>query len=78
MKKEKYNGWSNHQTWKINNDILVNTRFLQPITCGYLEEIVEYVVFTNKTPGGFIEDFARSFVSEVNFEELADAINSDF
>jgi len=78
MKKEGRNGWSNYQTWKINNDILVNIRFEQPVTYDYLEEIVEDVVFTNKTPGGLIEDFARSFVSGVNFEELADAINSDF
>ena len=78
MKKQEYNGWSNYATWRINLEILGDIEFDHPVTYDYLEEIVEDVVFTNKTPGGFIEDFARSFVSEVNFEELADAINSDF
>tara|TARA_R110000868_G_scaffold22624_2_gene92665 strand:- start:945 stop:1181 length:237 start_codon:yes stop_codon:yes gene_type:complete len=78
MKKQEYNGWSNYATWKVNNDILVDIVFDQPTTRDYLEEIVEDVVFTNKTEGGLIEDFARAFIRGVDFEELENVINSDF
>ena len=40
-------------------------------------EIVEDVVFTNKAQGGYIEDYARLFIRQVNFYELADLINDD-
>ena len=78
MKKQEYNGWSNYATWRINLEILGDIEFDHPVTYDYLEEIVEDVVFTNKTEGGLVEDYARCFIAEVDFEELADAINSDF
>ena len=80
MKKDCVNGWSNYQTWKINNEILVNIEFDHPVTYDYLEEIVNAEVFGSTDPrkSTLMESYARSFVSEVNFEELADAINSDF
>ncbi len=80
MKKEGRNGWSNYQTWKINNEILVNIEFDHPVTHDYLEEIVDAEVFSSTDPrkSTLMESYARAFISEVNFEELADVINSDF
>ena len=77
MNDEKYNGWSNYQTWRINLEILGDIEFEHPVTYDYLEEIVEDVVFTNKTEGGFIEDYARAFIAGVDFREIADAINNE-
>tara|TARA_R110000803_G_scaffold49819_2_gene103624 strand:+ start:156 stop:398 length:243 start_codon:yes stop_codon:yes gene_type:complete len=80
MKKEGRNGWSNYQTWKINNEILVNIEFDHPVTYDYLEEIVDSKVFGSADPQKYtlMESYARCFIAEVDFEELADAINSDF
>ena len=77
MKKQEYNGWSNYATWKVNNDILVDIVFDQPTTRDYLEEIVEDAVFTNKTEGGLAEDYARAFISQVDFREIASGINAE-
>tara|TARA_R110000772_G_scaffold12252_2_gene37610 strand:- start:912 stop:1238 length:327 start_codon:yes stop_codon:yes gene_type:complete len=78
MKKDCVNGWSNYQTWKINNEILVDIEFDHPVTCDYLEKIVNAEVFRShhSRKSTLMESYARSFISEVNFEELADAINS--
>jgi hypothetical protein len=76
MNKE-YNGWSNYATWRINLEILGDIEFDHTVTYDYLEEIVEDVVFTNKTEGGLAEDYARAFISQVDFREIASEINAE-
>ena len=73
----QYNGWNNYATWRIWNDMLVNIDFTERVVEEYLEEIVNDIVFTNKTVGGYIEDYANLFIAEVDFEELMDAINDN-
>ena len=77
MKKQEYNGWSNYATWRINLEILGDIEFDHPVTYDYLEEIVEDVVFTNKTEGGLAEDYARAFIAQVDFREIASEINAE-
>jgi hypothetical protein len=80
MKDEKYSGWTNYATWRINLEILSDIEFDHPVTYDYVEELVEEVVFSQfdmSSGSHLIEDYARAFVSEVNFYEIADAINSD-
>ena len=80
MKKDCVSGWSNHQTWKINNEILANIEFDHPVTPDHLEELVDAEVFSLTDPRRptLMENYARCFIAEVDFEELADVINSDF
>lgn len=77
---EKYNGWTNYATWRINLEILGDIEFEKPVTIDELKEIVEECVFTNfdtcKTPR-LIEDYARAFISEVNFYEIKRHINDE-
>ncbi len=77
---EKYNGWTNYATWRINLEILGDIEFEKPVTIDELKEIVEECVFTNfdtcKTPR-LIEDYARAFISEVNFYEIERHINDE-
>jgi hypothetical protein len=80
MKDAKYSGWTNYATWRINLEILSDIEFDHPVTYDYVEELVEEVVFSQfdmSSGSHLIEDYARAFVSEVNFYEIADAINSD-
>ncbi len=77
---KKYNGWTNYATWRINLEILGDIEFEKPVTIDELKEIVEECVFTNfdtcKTPR-LIEDYARAFISEVNFYEIERHINEE-
>ena len=79
MNKE-YNGWSNNATWRVTNDILNNIEFDEPVNVDQLKEIVEDCVFRNfdtcDTPY-LVEDYARAFLSEANYYEIAEAINEE-
>lgn len=75
----KHNGWNTYETWQINNDILCNIKFEETVYTSDLKEIVEDCVFRNpntcNTPY-LVEEYARKFISRVDWQELADAINS--
>ena len=79
MNKE-YNGWTNYATWRINLEIIDGIE-IDTITCAeYIKEYVEDVVFSQYELGNgshLIEDYARAFVSEVNFYEIAQRINEE-
>ena len=77
---EKYNGWTNYATWRVNLEIIDGIE-IDTITCAeYIKEYVEDVVFSQyelSNGSHLIEDYARAFVSEVNFYEIAQSINEE-
>ena len=77
----EYNGWTNYATWRINLEILGDIEFDEMVSVDSLKEIVEDCVFRNPetcdTPR-LVEDYARAFISEVNFYEIAKCINEEF
>ena len=79
MNKE-YNGWTNYATWRINLEIIGDIEFEETVTAAQLIEIVEDCVFRNPdtcdTPY-LVEDYARAFIQQVNFYEIAEGINSE-
>ena len=77
MSNEKYNGWTNYATWRINLEILDYIEFDDEVTPDSLKEIVEDTVFANETAKGLIEDYARAFIDSVNFYEIAETINKE-
>ena len=80
MSKE-YNGWTNYATWRVNLEILGDIDMHEVlVTADYLKEIVEDVVFSQYELGNgshLVEDYARAFISEVNFYEIAQSINEE-
>ena len=81
MENKKYNGWNSYATWLVNVTLISDIRwddYEEPITSDYLEEIVEDIVF-NKTveKDCLAADFARVFLYDVDYQELAEAINSE-
>ena len=84
----KYNGWTNYATWRVNLEILAD--YVSPLvgegpqwpdveTCASaLYEIVEEVI-TNygEVPDGLTLDYARAFVSDVDYREIAETIKFD-
>ena len=79
MNKE-YNGWTNYATWRINLEIIDGIEIDTIICAEYIKELVEDVVFSQYELGNgsyLVEDYARAFVSEVNFYEIAQHINEE-
>ena len=74
---ENYNGWTNYATWRVNLEILGDIEFDEEVTPDSLQEIVEDVVFANETTKGLIEDYARAFLADVNYYEIAESINEN-
>jgi len=77
---KKYNGWTNYATWRVNMEILGDIEFDEHVSADHLREIVEDVVFSQYELGNgshLVEDYARAFVSEVNFYEIAQLINEE-
>ena len=78
--KTDYNGWTNYATWRVNLEILGDIEFEEQVSADYLKEIVEDCVFSNyemQNGSHLVEDYARSFISNVNYYEIAQHINEE-
>ena len=76
----KYNGWTNYATWRVHLEILGDIQFDEHVSADYLKEIVEDCVFSNYeiySGSHLVEDYARSFISNVNYYEIAQYINEE-
>ena len=78
--KEKYNGWTNYATWRVNLEIIDGIEIDTKQCAASIKEIIDDVVFSQYELGNgshLVEDYARAFVSEVNFYEIAQSINEE-
>ena len=76
----EYNGWTNYATWRVNVEIIDGIEIDTIICAEYIKEYVEDVVFGQYELGNgshLVEDYARAFISEVNFYEIAQSINEE-
>ena len=76
----EYNGWTNYATWRINMEILGDIEFDEMVSADSLKKIVEDIVFSQYELGNgshLVEDYARAFIFEVNFYEIAQSINEE-
>ena len=77
-KENTYNGWTNYATWRINLEIcgdmdlrdMYNDKPETDTVAEYLEELVNEIL--DQSGKGFALDYARSFVSDVDFLEIAE------
>jgi hypothetical protein len=87
METTRYNGWANYATWRINLEIcddiiasLIGEQTFDDVgsLADYLEESVDEVL-TNygEKEYGLTLDYARAFVSDVNFQEIAEHAADD-
>ena len=79
MNKE-YNGWTNYATWRVNLEILGDIEFENKMSADDLKEIVEDIVFSQyelSNGSHLVEDYARAFIQQVNYYEIAESINSE-
>ena len=82
MNYEKYNGWSNYATWRINlelfSDMNYTDYFDELPTTEMLEDYVENVVFDHSGNMGLMEDYARAFLNNVNYYEILEHIRENY
>mgnify|MGYP000689051649 FL=1 len=75
---KKYNGWTNYATWRINLEIIDGIEFEVKMCAEDIKEIVEDVVFSQYDGmNSLMYDYARAFISQVNFYKIAESINEE-
>ena len=81
----EYNGWSNYETWRVNLEILGDIQWVEEeieiLSPEMLEEYVENAVFENNGISGYLglmEDYARAFLSNVNYYEILEHIRENY
>ena len=82
MTDTTYNGWTNYATWRVNlevfdgmdlKDIYRDKPEVEVVVehlDNYLDEILQS--HTSSEGGNLALDYARSFVSDVNYHEIAE------
>lgn len=87
---EKYNGWTNYATWRVNLEVLdgycdnlaADGAEYNSIAdlAEYLQEYAESVIFCTGTSedNSLVANYAEAFVSNVNWYEIAELAATDY
>lgn len=92
MSDTTYNGWSNYATWRVNLEVFdgmdVQDYWHKPETDPHalgewLQEFAEESIFASyrcdgKEQSSLVEDYARAFLQEVNWYEIAKHMIEDY
>lgn len=86
MNTTTYNGWTNYATWRVNLELFDGAdwnhfyigSFPEPYDFGlalkeYAEDFIE-----QSSPEGLARDYALAFISDVNWQEIAQSMLADF
>lgn len=77
MNTQNYNGWTNYATWRINLEV-IDGLDIYDATAELLESMAEEIIFGHiPIEGTLAEDYARAFLADVNWEEIATHINDE-
>lgn len=69
----KYNGWTNYATWRVNLEILNGYEHTSTDTYDLSQELKEYVEnYLDLSDDGITKDYAMAFISDVNWYEIAE------
>ena len=75
---KEYNVWTNYATWRVDLDIIDGIEFEVETCAEDIKEIVEDVVFSQYDGmNSLMYDYARAFISQVNFYKIAESINEE-
>jgi hypothetical protein len=94
MNDTTYNGWTNYATWRVNLEIFddldisefdgVNDLLDPKLICVHtlaeaLQERAEFYIFEcDGRPSSLMEDYARAFLQDVNWYEIAQHMIDDY
>jgi len=92
MSDQKYNGWTNYETWRVNLEIFdnlalsefdgINDKVDPELICVHtlaeaLQERAEYYIEC-ESKEGLARDYALAFLSAVNWYEIAKHMVDDY
>jgi hypothetical protein len=78
MKNEKYNGWTNYATWRVNLEIFDGMHSDidgEKVTAESCKDYAEEMLSENGE--GLALDYAMAFLANVNWHEIAGHLNED-
>ena len=78
MKNDQtHNGWTNYETWRVLEifDGLYSDMEGEKVTAEGCKDYAEEVV--SESGEGLALDYARAFIGDVNWQEIADHLNED-
>lgn len=89
MSDTKYNGWTNYATWRVNLEIFDgfdpydyfsdDQATMADWLPSALEEYADQVIFEcASVPAGLAMDYARAFLQEVDWHEIAEHMMQDY
>jgi len=81
MAEQKYNGWTNYATWRINLEIFDGESvddWVDGVEPSMLQEMAEDLVLMDVDKQSLIASYAMAFMSEVNWHEIAEHLNEMF
>ena len=78
-----YNGWTNYETWRVNLEVFDGLDVSDELHMAddvdyltdYLRELAEEIVCGDAE--GLAVDYARSFLSEVDYRQIATSMIED-
>jgi len=86
-----YNGWTNYATWRINLeifdgiehnevfDLTLDSWDLRHVVQDYAEEVIfSGRSYDERGQTNLMEDYARAFLSDVNWHEIASHMIEDY
>jgi len=79
----EYNGWTNYETWRVNLEVFDGLDMSEEIRMAddvdyladYLSEMVDETVCGDAD--GLAKDYARAFLSNVDFHQIAARMMED-
>jgi len=93
MTDKTYNGWTNYETWRVNLEIFDgfdpydnfsdNQADMKDNLAEYLKDYADEIIFANcrydeRGQSSLMEDYARAFLQEVNWHEIAKHMIADY
>lgn len=86
MENTKYNGWTNYATWRVNLECFdcafepcdywddYATLNISELADRIKDNAEEYIFSIDRQEGTLMEQYARAFLSDVNWYEIAQSI----
>lgn len=82
MENNKYNGWTNYATWRVNLEIfdcfdLVDVGMEDQDECSvadFLKDYAEEAVMSSANEDSLATSYAFAFMADVNWYEIAQAL----
>ena len=83
MTDNKYNGWTNYPTWRVNLEIFdgydviadIHNNEIEEVEADWCRDYAEEIVLGEIDDKSLAHSYAYAFLSDVNWHEIAESIN---